>query len=385
MKTICVVTGSRAEYGLLKLLIDNLKKSKKLKTKLLVTGSHLSSNFGKTINAIKKDGFKIDHIVNMNIKNDTPKVIINSISVCMNRITLAIKKINPDMILILGDRYEIFAVAIAAMFNRIPIAHLHGGELTEGSFDDSIRHSITKMSHLHFVANNNYRRRVLQLGEQPNRVFNVGGLGVDCISKLKLFTKEELETELNYKFLDKNLLITFHPVSLEPGSAKNQINKLLNSLSNLKKIGLIFTMPNADTENKIIFKKIKIFCKKNINAKYYKSLGQKLYLSCVKHTDGVIGNSSSGLLEVPSFKKGTVNIGDRQRGRLQAKSIINCTSETKSISKAIKYLFSKEFQHNLKKIKNPYGSAGASKKIVKIIERNVNKNLLKKSFYDLKV
>ena len=269
------------------------------------------------------------------------------------------------------------------MAARIPIAHLHGGELTEGSFDDSIRHSITKMSHLHFVASEEYKNRVIQLGEQPSKIFNVGGLGIDNVFKLKLLSKEKLESNIGFKFLKKNLLITFHPVSLEPNVASVQIDELLKALSKLRETGLIFTMPNADIDYKIISKKIIDFCKKNLNAKYYISLGQLSYLSCIKYIDGVVGNSSSGLLEVPSFKKGTINIGDRQRGRLKAKSVIDCEPEANSITNALENLFSKEFKVLLEKVVNPYGKGGASKKIVDILEKQLFNIYFKKKFYDI--
>ena len=383
MKKICVITGSRAEYGLLKNLIKDIKNSPRLKIQLIVTGMHLSSIFGNTLKVIETDGLKIDYKINLSLNSDTSNGLLNSMGIGMKGFAKALSKLKPDAIMILGDRYEIFIAAVAATISRIPIIHLHGGEVTEGAFDESIRHCISKMSHLHFVAAEEYRKRVIQLGEQPSTVFNVGGLGVDSISKIKLLSKKELQNKIKFNFLQKNLLITYHPTTLEPKSSKKNINEILTALSKLKNTGLIFTMPNADLENKIIIKKITQFCQKNPNAKYYKSLGQKIYFSCIKHADGVLGNSSSGLLEVPTFKKGSINIGNRQKGRLKAESVIDCEANSKSILQAIKYLFSKRFIQNLSNVKNPYGKSGASKKIIKKIEKYNFNHLLKKKFYDI--
>jgi GDP/UDP-N,N'-diacetylbacillosamine 2-epimerase (hydrolysing) len=383
MKNICVVTGSRSEYGLLRWVMEGISQSTKLKLQIIVTGMHLSSKFGYTADVIESDGFQIDCKVNMSLSSDTSVGITKSMAVGLNGFGDALAKLKPDILLILGDRYEIFVAAIAAMIARIPIVHLHGGELTEGAFDDSIRHSITKMSHLHFAAAEEYRNRIIQLGEQPDKVFNVGGVGIDNILRLKLLSRDELEAMLNFKFLKKNLLITFHPVTLETKQTATQTEELLNALLKLKDTGLIFTMPNADIENELIFEKIRDFCSKNKNAKYYTSLGQLNYLSCIKCVDGVVGNSSSGLIEAPAFKKGTVNIGDRQRGRLKALSIIDCKPTCASILTALDRLFSKEFQELLKVAKNPYGVGGSSQAIVKILEQQSTANLLKKSFYNV--
>ena len=383
MKNICVVTGSRSEYGLLRWVMEGISQSTKLKLQIIVTGMHLSSKFGYTADVIESDGFQIDCKVNMSLSSDTSVGITKSMAVGLNGFGDALAKLKPDILLILGDRYEIFVAAIAAMIARIPIVHLHGGELTEGAFDDSIRHSITKMSHLHFAAAEEYRNRIIQLGEQPDKVFNVGGVGIDNILRLKLLSRDELEAMLNFKFLKKNLLITFHPVTLETIKTATQTEELLNALLKLKDTGLIFTMSNADIENELIFEKIRDFCSKNKNAKYYTSLGQLNYLSCIKYVDGVVGNSSSGLIEAPAFKKGTVNIGDRQRGRLKALSIIDCKPTCASILTALDRLFSKEFQELLKVAKNPYGVGGSSQAIVKILEQQSTANLLKKSFYNI--
>ena len=383
MKKICVVTGSRADYGLLKYLIKYISVSNKLKLQLLVTGSHLSKKFGNTINFIKKDGFKIECKVNMKIKSDTTKCILKSMSIGINNFAKALNKLKPDALLILGDRYEVFTVATSAMISGIPIIHLHGGESTEGSVDEAMRHSITKMSHLHFVSTEIYKNRVMQLGENPKKIFNVGAMAMDGIKKIKYLKRKQLEKKLKFTFLKKNLLITFHPVTLEYQNTSKQIEVLLNVLSEYKDTGLIFTMPNSDTSNSIIYKRIKNFCSINKNAKYFLSLGHDNYLSTIQYVDAVVGNSSSGIIEVPSFKKGTINIGDRQQGRLKAKSIIDCKINFMSIKNAINFLYSKNFQKSLKNIKNPYDKGEPSKKIINILEEQKFNNLLKKSFYKI--
>jgi GDP/UDP-N,N'-diacetylbacillosamine 2-epimerase (hydrolysing) len=382
MKKICVVTGSRAEYDLLRRVMEEIRKSPLLDLQLIVTGAHLASKFGQTVDDIESDGFQIDYKIKMPLDSDTSVSITKSMGVAMNGFADALAKLNPDMLLILGDRYEIFVAATASMIARIPIAHLHGGELTEGAFDDAIRHSITKMSHLHFVAAEEYKRRIIQLGEQPDKIFNVGGLGIDNIFRQKLLTRDELESVLDFHFLQRNLLVTFHPVTLEKDTGATQIDELLKALSELQNTGLIFTMPNADIDNELIFQKIKNFCENNHQAKYYTSFGQVRYLSCIQHVDGVVGNSSSGLLEVPSFNKGTINIGDRQRGRLKANSVIDCEPNCTSILSAIDQLFAAKFQALLPNTKNPHGNGGAAEAIVKILEQQSLFNLLKKRFYD---
>jgi GDP/UDP-N,N'-diacetylbacillosamine 2-epimerase (hydrolysing) len=263
------------------------------------------------------------------------------------------------------------------------VAHLHGGESTEGAFDEAIRHSITKMSYLHFVAAEEYRKRVVQLGEHPDRVFLVGGLGIDNIKKLDLLDRSSLESSLDFKLGPKNLLITFHPVTLENATSYKQLTELLAALEELDDTHLIFTMPNADTHGRVIVDMIKQFVVDNPKARAYTSLGQLRYLSCLNYVDGVVGNSSSGLLEVPSFYKGTINIGDRQRGRLKAKSVIDCIPEKESIARALRKLYSEEFQLALGTVKNPYGEGGASKKIVEILQDHSLDSTLKKPFYNL--
>ena len=383
MRKVCIVTGSRAEYGLLKLLIDKIDKTDDLKLQLVVSGMHLHQKFGNTISEIKNDGYKINSIVDINLDKDKPKDILKSISLGINNFSLAYTKLKPDCIVILGDRYEIFSAAISGMFLKIPIMHIHGGELTESMLDDAIRHSITKMSQFHFVANEVYRKRVIQLGENPKNVFCVGGLGVDNIKNIKLKNKKLMSEKYNIKFRKKNLLITFHPVTLEKNS-ETQINELLKSLGELNDTSLFFTSPNADIDNNIIFENIKKFVNFKQNSYLLASLGSADYLSLLKIVDAVVGNSSSGILEAPSLKKATINIGNRQNGRLMASSIINTEPTYLEIKKSLIRIYKKEFQNNLKKTVNPYGKFGASNKILKKIKKLDLKNCIIKSFYDLK-
>ncbi|KAA6183977.1 UDP-N-acetylglucosamine 2-epimerase (hydrolyzing) [Thiohalocapsa marina] len=382
-KRICVVTGTRAEYGLLRWVMEGIRQSPVLELQLIATGMHLSPEFGLTVEAIEADGFQVDRKVEMLLSSDTAVGVTKSMGLGMIGFADALAQLQPDLLLVLGDRYEIFAAAAAGMIARLPIAHLHGGETTEGAFDEAIRHSITKMSHLHFVAAEEYRQRVIQLGEQPERVFLVGGLGIDNILRLKLLTREALETALDFKLAPRNLLITFHPVTLEHNTSAAQMDELLAALAELDDTGLIFTMPNADTEGRVLFRQIQDFCVRHPNARAYTSLGQLRYLSCIQHVDGVVGNSSSGLAEVPSFRKGTVNIGDRQRGRLRAESVIDCAPERAAIGNALARLFSNSFQAQLPGVQNPYGNGGASEAIVKVLEQRSFGSLLKKQFYDL--
>ena len=340
-----------------------------------------STEFGLTYRDIDADGFRIDYKVEMLLSADTASAISKSMGIAMIGFADAYDQLQPDLLLVLGDRYEIFAAATSAMIDRIPIAHLHGGETTEGAFDEAIRHSITKMSHLHFVATEDYRMRVIQLGEHPDRVFQVGGFGIDNICRLPLLSREALEEELDFSLGERNLLITFHPVTLEQNTSAQQMRELLLALAQLEQTQLIFTMPNADTQGRVIFGMIEEFVKQNPErAKAFTSLGQQRYLSCLKHVNAVVGNSSSGLAEAPSFQIGTVNIGERQTGRIKAASVIDCVPDRHSIKLAFEKLYSSSFQEQLAKVRNPYGEGGASKKTVKILEEYSFDGLLKKNF-----
>ena len=385
MKKVLVITGTRAEYGLLRWVIDGISKSNLLELQLCVTGMHLSPEFGLTFQEIEKDGYQIDSKVEMLLSADTPSAITKSMGLGLIGFADEFNRLKPDLILILGDRYEIMCAAIAATIARTPIAHLHGGEATEGCIDEAIRHSITKMSHLHFVAAEEYRRRVIQLGEHTNRVFCVGGTGVDNIHKLDLLSKQELENSLDFELGGKSILVTFHPVTLESNTSGDQMRELLASLSEFTDHKIIFTMPNADTDGREILKLIESFCLDNHNCRAYTSLGQLRYLSCLKYVDVVVGNSSSGLLEVPSFKIPTVNIGDRQKGRLKAGCVIDCSPIKNQIISAIKRAVSLDFKESCKVIKNLYGEGGASQKIIQTIESIALEDIIKKSFYDIKL
>ena len=382
-RKICVITGTRAEYGLLRWVMQGIKDDPDLTLQVIATGMHLSPEFGLTYREIEKDGFQIDRKVEMLISSDTPVGIGKSMGLGLIGFAEALNELNPDLIVVLGDRFEIFAAVAAALVARMPVAHLHGGETTEGAFDEALRHSITKMSHLHFVAAEEYRQRVIQLGEQPERVFLVGGLGIDNIKRLKLLDRAELEASIDFQLGAKNLLITFHPVTLETSTAEDQMAELLAALAELKDTQLIFTMPNADTDGRALIKMVQQFVAEHPNARAYTSLGQLRYLSCAAQVDGVVGNSSSGLAEVPSFKKGTINIGDRQRGRLQAASVINCAPTRQSIDAALKKLYTAAFQASLSQAQNPYGEGGASENVVKTIKHCALDGIAKKSFYDL--
>jgi GDP/UDP-N,N'-diacetylbacillosamine 2-epimerase (hydrolysing) len=383
MRKICVVTGTRAEFGLLRCLLDDILLDDSLALQIVATGSHLSPEFGLTFKEIETSGFKINEKVEMLLSADTASGITKSMGLGLIGFADAFARLAPDIIVVLGDRFEIFAATAAALIAGIPVAHLHGGEITEGAFDEAIRHSVTKMSHLHFVAAEDYRRRIVQLGELPTRVFLVGGLGIDAIKRTTLLSREELEKSINFRFLEKNLLITFHPVTLECNKSSEQMADLLAALSSLSDTGLIFTMPNADTGGRELSEMIRNFVEDHPNACVHTSLGQLRYLSCLQYVDGVVGNSSSGLTEAPSMGIGTVNIGDRQKGRLTASSVINCDATFASISRALQHLYDPTFQAKLKNTINPYGNGGASKSIVSVLKSYCLADLIKKPFYDL--
>ncbi|MBC3932348.1 UDP-N-acetylglucosamine 2-epimerase [Undibacterium curvum] len=382
-RKICVITGTRAEFGLLRWLMQEVQNDPVLELQVIATGMHLSPEFGLTYREVEQAGFSIDAKVEMLLSADTATAVTKSMGLGLIGFADAYARLAPDLIVVLGDRFEILAAASAALIAGIPVAHLHGGETTEGAFDEAIRHSITKMSHLHFVAADEYRRRVIQLGEQPERVFLVGGLGIDAIKRTTLLEREALEASLDFKLGSKNLLITFHPVTLEGASSQQQMAELLTALGNLTETNLIFTMPNADTGGRELAAMVDAFVASHSNARVYASLGQLRYLSCMQYVDGVVGNSSSGLAEAPSMGVGTINIGDRQKGRLAASSVIDCAPSADSISEALAKLYDPEFRSMLGQTVNPYGNGGASKKIVKVLSTCPIDNLLKKSFYDI--
>ena len=382
-RKICVVTGSRAEYGLLRLIMHEINDDPNLTLQVLATGMHLSPIFGLTYKEIEADGFRIDFKVESLNSSDTPIGIAESMSKGLIGCAEAFSHLRPDVIVVLGDRFEIFAATAAALVAKIPVAHLHGGETTVGAFDEAFRHSITKMSHLHFVAAEEYRNRVIQLGENPKNIFLVGGLGVDGIKRSNLLEKEELEKSLDLEFQPRSLLVTFHPVTLEDETSEVQMKELLSALSNLPNTTLIFTMPNADTGGQALIKMIENFVQKTSNAYSFISLGQQRYFSCIAQVDGVVGNSSSGLAEVPSLKKGTINIGNRQLGRLLASSVINCEPKEEKIREALDKLYSMDFRESLETATNPYGEGGASSKVVEILRDFSFDGVIQKTFHDL--
>jgi GDP/UDP-N,N'-diacetylbacillosamine 2-epimerase (hydrolysing) len=382
-RKICVVTGSRADYGLLYWLIKEIEADEDLQLQIIATGMHLSLEFGLTYKEIEKD-FKIDKKINISLSSDTNEGVSKSTSIALKSFSKVYNQLKPDIVVVLGDRYEIFGAASASMISRIPIAHIHGGEATEGAFDEAIRHCITKMSHLHFTATNEYSKRVIQLGEKPTRVFNVGGAGIENIKRLKLLTRQEFEKSIKFKLNVRNILVTFHPVTLENKTSKKHFLELLNSIDELKNTNIIFTKANSDTNGKIINQMIDHYTKKNSEKSIcITSLGQLRYLSALQFVDFVIGNSSSGIIEVPSFKKGTINIGDRQNGRIKANSVIDCLPIKKNIKKTIKVIYSKKFQNLLKDVKNPYDNGYASKKIIKVLKNIKLENIIKKKFFKI--
>ena len=383
MRKICVVTSTRAEYGLLYWLLKEIEADSELKLQLIVTGMHLSPEFGLTYKEIEKE-FKIDKKIEILSGSHTSLDICAEMARVYEKFASALAELKPDILVLLGDRYEIFGVAGVASIMQIPIAHIHGGETTQGAFDEAFRHSITKMSHIHFAATNEYANRIIQLGEDPSRVFNVGGPGIENIKKLNLLNKDEFEKSINFKLAKKNILITFHPATLENSSAREQFNELLKALDELDDTNFIFTKANSDTDGDVINKMIDEYVSENSQkAVAFASLGQLRYLSAIKFVDIVLGNSSSGLLEVPSFKKATINIGDRQKGRARASCVIDVSPVKEEILAAIKRAYSKEFEQTLKDTINPYDGGNPSKKMVKILKEIKLEGILKKKFYDI--
>lgn len=381
---ICIITGTRADYGLLYWTMKAIEENPNLELSVCVTGMHLSPEFGLTYKQIEFDGFQINGKVEMLLSSDTSVGISKSMGLAQIGFADFFERSKPDWVLVLGDRFEIFSSVTAAMIARIPVAHCHGGEATEGLIDEAIRHAITKMSHLHFTSTNDYRNKVIQLGEQPKNVFNVGALGIENINRLRLFNKEELESHIKFKLSSLNFLVTFHPVTLDHASADQQFKELLNALLAFKEAKIIFTKSNADHDGRMINQLIDDFVNKNSDrAISFVSLGQLKYLSAIKYCKVVIGNSSSGLIEVPSFKKATINIGDRQKGRVQAKSVISCKPEMKAIIESIQTALSDEFQLQLQNVENPYGEGNSSYKIAEAIQNASIQNILKKEFYNL--
>ncbi|MFT9495203.1 UDP-N-acetylglucosamine 2-epimerase [Anaerosolibacter sp.] len=389
MKKICVITATRAEYGLLRPLIESIEKDKDLQLQLMVTGMHLSPEFGLTYQEIDKDGHRIDEKIEILLSSDTSIGISKSMGLVLISFSEAYQRLKPDFIIVLGDRYEIFAAVSAACIAQIPVAHLHGGESSEGAFDEAFRHCITKMSYLHFTSTEEYRKRVIQLGEHPDRVFNVGAIGIENIKKLKLFSKEALENNLGFRFGKRTLLVTFHPVTLENNTSREQFKNLLDAFDEIfdemEDLKIIFTKANSDTDGRIINRMIDEYCKNNEEkALGFTSLGQLRYLSAMKHVDAVVGNSSSGIIEAPTFKIPTVNIGDRQKGRIQAETVINCKPQKNEIMESLKMVFSEKFKEKIRDVRNPYGTGKTSCEIIRRVKAVLSEEInLKKEFYNI--
>ncbi len=384
MTKICVFTGTRAEYGLLSPLLFALKQSPLFDLQLLVSGMHLSPEFGLTYLQIEKDGFAIDEKVEMLLSSDSEIGITKSTGLGIIGFADAISRLKPDLFVVLGDRFETFGATTAAYFAKIPIIHLHGGEVTEGATDEGLRHAITKMAYWHFTSTEKYRKRVIQLGEHPDRVFDVGAIGIDNIKNIIPCSKEWLKNDLNFSFDTPFFLITYHPVTLENNSAEEQFDELLKALAFFPNLNFVFTMPNADANGRIIIKLIDDFVKNNAEkSAAFMSLGQKRYLSLMRYCSAVVGNSSSGIIEAPSLGVPTINIGDRQKGRISAESVIytlpNCASIVESLSEAI----SENFTNKCKNIANPYGNGNTTVQIMEILQKIQTPKELKKPFFDL--
>lgn len=387
MKRIGIMTGTRAEYGLLKSLMQEINKDNDLELYLIVSGMHLSPEFGMTYKEIEEDGFQINAKVEMLLSSDSPAGISKSIGLGVIGFADEFQRADLDMLILLGDRYEALSAAICALVMRIPIAHLHGGELTEGAIDEGIRHSITKMSYLHFTSTEQYRNRVIQLGENPERVFYVGALGVENIKKINLMTKEELERSIHFEIDENTVIVTYHPVTLENNTVEEQFLNLLEVLDRNPKIRMIFTKANADTNGRIVNELIDKYAAQNSErACAFVSLGQKRYLSALKYCRIVIGNSSSGIIEAPSFGKPIINIGDRQKGRICADSVINCGYTQQEIQQAMETALTKEFENKASNCRNPYEKENTAANIISVIKDYLlnDKIKLQKGFYDIK-
>lgn len=382
-RKICVVSTSRADYGLFFWLLKEIEKSRFLELSLVLSGSHLEERLGLTYKEIERD-FKHFYKVPLGLENDDETALCLAFSAGVAGFSKVLEQIRPDIMVLLGDRYEMLSAGVAGMLRAVPLAHIHGGESTQGAIDEGIRHALTKMSHIHFCATSLYKKRIIQLGENPAMVYNVGGLGVENIKRLELLSKKDFENSLGFKLGKKNILVTFHPQTIEKKSASKEFSQILNALDSLKDTHFIFTGANADNGGKIINEMAQSYCLKNQEkAIFVMSLGQLRYLSAIKHADIVLGNSSSGISEAPSLKKATINIGNRQKGRIKAPSIIDVKCDKSKILKAIKKAYSKDFQAKLKSVKNPYGSGFASKKIIKVLENIKLNGILQKKFYDL--
>lgn len=382
-RKICVVTGSRAEYGLLYWLMKEIADDADLTLQTIVTGAHLSQRFGFDIQVIAKD-FPIDAKVDMDLEDDTALGITRSLGKGIAGIGEALDRLKPDVVVVLGDRYEMLGAAQACLIARIPLAHIHGGEITEGAYDDSIRHAITKMAHFHFTSAKENSNRVIQMGELPQNVFTFGAMGLEGIQRLKLLKREELERHLSLSLGELSFSVTYHPVTLSSVPARDLFLELLTALDKFPNARIVFTKPNADTSNSVIIAEIDSYVKRNPNRAFtFDSLGQLKYLSLISCVDVVIGNSSSGIIEAPSLGVPTVNIGDRQKGRLASKSVLHCREEASEIEMTIKKAISTEFRSFAKTAVSPYQGSNMSTKIKDVLKRASLDQVLRKKFHSV--
>lgn len=383
MRKICVITGTRAEFGLLRPLIELIANDNELQLQLIATGMHLSPEFGYTLNEITEAGFMVDKKVECLLSSDSSVGVSKTIALAVSGFADALDDLAPDLVVVLGDRTEILGAVIATAMANIPIAHLYGGETTEGAYDEAIRHSITKFSHLHFTSTEAYRKRVIQLGEYPDTVFNVGAIGLDAIKKLSLLDREAFEKAISFKLKERNVLITYHPVTLEKEAPIETFENVLTALDELTDTTLIFTHANSDKNGRIINKMITEYVSSHKDkAVEFKSLGQLRYLSALQFVDFVIGNSSSGMTEVPAFYIPTINIGDRQKGRINCESVINSNNSLEDIKKSITFALDKTFREKIQQQELLYGNGTAAEKILQIIKEH-NHISIKKSFYNI--
>lgn len=384
MKKLCVITATRAEYGLLRPLMRLIDAHKDLQLQTFVTGSHLSPEFGYTYKLIEQDGFHIDAKVEMLLSADTGTSIVKSMGLGLVGFADALDRLKPDAIIILGDRYEMLVMASAASILKIPIVHLHGGEITEGAYDDAFRHAISKLSHLHFTSTDLYRKRVIQMGENPSTVFNVGAIGIDNVMQLNLLSQPELEKQLNITLKKFTYQVTFHPETLSDYSVSEQFHVLLDVIEKQEDSFFVFTKSNADTDGRIINQMIDSYVTAHPEkCCAFHSLGTLRFLSLLKYCTAIVGNSSSGIIEAPSLHTATINIGDRQKGRIQAASVVNSDVNHQALLDAFERVKDSEFTNNLKGIKNPYGEGNTAEKICSVLERTHFKGLLTKGFYDI--
>jgi UDP-hydrolysing UDP-N-acetyl-D-glucosamine 2-epimerase len=362
MRTVAAVTTSRADWGLYLPILRRLRRERSIRLRLVVSGSHLSERYGRTVDAVRADGFEPDERVDVRLGPGTPAGVARSMALGVEGFARAFGRTHPDLLVVLGDRFEMFTAAVAALPFNLPVAHIHGGEVTEGAMDDALRHAVTKLSHLHFVSTREYARRVAQLGEEPWRITVAGAPALDNLKAVKLLSRPALERELAFPLDPAPLLVTFHPVTLEAPDTARQADELLAALDR-SGLPVVFTMPNADPANAVIRDRVRTFLRGRPRAAAFESLGTRLYFSLMRHAAAMVGNSSSGLIEAPSFRLPVVNVGIRQRGRVRAMNVIDCGHGRAEILKAVRKAVAPEFRDGLRGLRNPYGDGGAADRI----------------------